>query len=301
MLPSVLSDNFPRLVVDDDQIPWSFGRPKNILVIGDLHGDFNALRVILETAGVINKKGKWTGNNTHLILMGDLNDRGNQSRQIMDFIVNLESLIPGQVHALLGNHELMVLEGNLEYTSESDLKDFKEFDSYNPGIVEAFRTIKPYSEWLSRRNSILQMGNYLFVHASVGNWILQFSPGHVNSTVRAWVQHWQGRSGPPDFLTRWAVNQKQDNPLWPRPVLSPNELLDTILERVRMKYGAEVIVVGHTITPSGCIEVHTRPCGMQIVQTDTGISSAVMGNLSALRVVDGCMTILDIPGKPSSL
>ena len=61
-----------------------------IVAIGDIHGDLDALLRILIGVRVIDADGEWCGESAHLILMGDLNDRGPDSADVMVFVMRLE-------------------------------------------------------------------------------------------------------------------------------------------------------------------------------------------------------------------
>src|SRR5947208_75465 len=64
------------------------GRPSpRVVAIGDVHGDFDAFRGILEHAGIINPAGRWIAGNTTLVQTGDLTDRGPKARAVLDFII----------------------------------------------------------------------------------------------------------------------------------------------------------------------------------------------------------------------
>ena len=46
----------------------------DVLCIGDLHGDYEALVKILKTTKIINDKLQWIGNDTYVVQLGDLLD-----------------------------------------------------------------------------------------------------------------------------------------------------------------------------------------------------------------------------------
>ena len=51
-----------------------------------------------------------------LVSLGDLLDRGAESRKVMDLLMKLQSQAPasgGHVHVVIGNHELMNLTGDM--------------------------------------------------------------------------------------------------------------------------------------------------------------------------------------------
>jgi hypothetical protein len=85
-----------------------------IVVIADLEGDYEKFTDMLRTANLIDARNNWTGARAHLVQLGDIPDRGPHSRMIMELLMRLEpqaQLAGGFVHALIGNHEAMNIEG----------------------------------------------------------------------------------------------------------------------------------------------------------------------------------------------
>jgi hypothetical protein len=92
------------------------GRPSpRVVAVGDVHGDFDAFRGILDHAGIIDTAGRWIAGNTTLVQTGDLTDRGPKVRAVLDFLIGLEAQAAaagGRVAVLLGNHETMNMIGD---------------------------------------------------------------------------------------------------------------------------------------------------------------------------------------------
>jgi hypothetical protein len=98
-----------------------------IVVIGDLEGDDAKFEAMLADAGLIDEDGDWIGGSTHLVQLGDVPDRGPASRAIMDHLMRLERQARrdgGRVHALIGNHEAMNVEGDLRYVDPGEYAAF---------------------------------------------------------------------------------------------------------------------------------------------------------------------------------
>jgi fructose-1,6-bisphosphatase len=68
----------------DDQC--EFDGVDRIVAVGDVHGAYDRFVEILTTAGVIDKRLRWTGAKTHLVQLGDVLDRGPDSRKAMDLL-----------------------------------------------------------------------------------------------------------------------------------------------------------------------------------------------------------------------
>jgi hypothetical protein len=81
----------------------------------------------MQSAGLIDKKSKWIGGETHLVQTGDIPDRGADTRKIMDHIVKLARQAKrkgGYIHLLIGNHEAMNVTGDLRYVTEGEFNAF---------------------------------------------------------------------------------------------------------------------------------------------------------------------------------
>lgn len=87
-----------------------------IIGIGDLHGHYRALERLLDAlqkkCGIFRESSPdRLREGVHLIFTGDYIDRGRHALRIIDRLQRLAGQNPGQVITLLGNHELMALEG----------------------------------------------------------------------------------------------------------------------------------------------------------------------------------------------
>ncbi|MDD4956121.1 MAG: metallophosphoesterase [Candidatus Omnitrophica bacterium] len=95
------------------------GVDRRVVVVGDIHGDLDAFRNILENTGVIKrgddpdgKEDIWTGGDACLIQGGDVVDRGEKSIEAFKYLRMLQvkaNTASGQVVRLIGNHELFYL------------------------------------------------------------------------------------------------------------------------------------------------------------------------------------------------
>jgi len=73
------------------------------LVIGDLHGDFASLIIVLQKSRFVEEMEKTE--EATLIFLGDYGDRGDKSAEIYCTILKLKLAFPKQVVLLRGNHE----------------------------------------------------------------------------------------------------------------------------------------------------------------------------------------------------
>ena len=106
---------------------WRFADVGRIVVISDVHGAYDAMAATLVSASVIDEKLSWSGKDTHLVITGDLLDRGAHSRQVLDLLMRLEKeaiRAGGRVHMLLGNHDVMNMIGDLRYVARGEYAAF---------------------------------------------------------------------------------------------------------------------------------------------------------------------------------
>ena len=113
-------------------MPARAAETQRIVAVGDLHGDHDAWLAIARAAGVVDRKGKWTGGKTVLVQLGDIVDRGPDSLPIIRDLMRLQREAPrrgGQVIVLVGNHEAMMMTADMRYVSPGELAAFTDRDS----------------------------------------------------------------------------------------------------------------------------------------------------------------------------
>lgn len=95
--------------------------PCEVIAFGDIHGEIRGLFENLLNAGLIDAQSNWKGESKVLVQLGDVIDRGYFSEEVWYFLAKLQSQAEkssGEVIRLIGNHELMVLEGIYGYAAQ---------------------------------------------------------------------------------------------------------------------------------------------------------------------------------------
>jgi len=150
-----------------------YATPDRLIAISDIEGNFTGFYSFLLNNQVIDKSGNWIFGEGHLVLNGDFVDRGTAVTQLLWFIYRLEQQAKaqgGKVHYILGNHEIMMLQGNVAYADFKYIHAAKEITGINYWDL-AMRSL--YSEgselgkWLRTKNVVERIGNNLFVHAGL--------------------------------------------------------------------------------------------------------------------------------------
>lgn len=91
------------------------GPHRQVIVVGDVHGQYDAFVMILRHAGLIDGQLNWCGGRNRLVQMGDILDRGPKPRQVDDLLDKIQRQAnagQGEVVRLVGNHELEMLMSN---------------------------------------------------------------------------------------------------------------------------------------------------------------------------------------------
>src|SRR4030043_1018292 len=117
-----------------EEIPWEWPGVAKIIVIGDLHGDYEAFIRILKGTEVIDRDLHWAAGKAHFVQPGDIMDRGIDARKILDDLMRLEKeaeAAGGMVHVLLGNHEELNLPG-IVFNSNLDYVTLDQFIKFLP-------------------------------------------------------------------------------------------------------------------------------------------------------------------------
>src|SRR2546422_9826789 len=126
---------------------------RRVVAIGDVHGAFPEFVTTLARTGLIDPKLQWTGGSAVLVQTGDIPDRGPGTRAALDLLMRLEAQAQkqnGKVLALLGNHEVMTMTGDLRYVSIEDYRSFST-DQSEKLRQEAWEEYKKRMQDLRRR------------------------------------------------------------------------------------------------------------------------------------------------------
>jgi serine/threonine protein phosphatase 1 len=154
---------------------------QRLYAIGDVHGRLDLLDVLLDR--IHDDDASRRSAETHVVLLGDLIDRGPYSAGVVRRIMAGDDRF-ASLRALKGNHEaslLSVLEGEtrwlqswLDYGGRASLRSWGVDDAIlrsedEAAIVDAAIAAVPPDEqaWLADLPTCHQAGDYLLVHAGV--------------------------------------------------------------------------------------------------------------------------------------
>ncbi len=148
--------------------PSVFTAVDSVFVVGDIHGKYNNLVSILQQGKVIDASLDWIAGRGHLVIMGDVFDRGHDVIKSLWFLYRLERQAResgGELTLLLGNHEVMIFTGDTRYVTNKELLiaryhqvDYAEmFDIHNSVL----------GNWLAQQLGLLKIDDLLFAHGGI--------------------------------------------------------------------------------------------------------------------------------------
>lgn len=287
-------------LLEADGVPWEIELNKNhsrIVVIGDLHGDFQALVRVLRKMDLIDKwTGRWVGGNAIVVTMGDHVDRGSEARRIFNLLFELQiqaRKAGGNITSVIANHELMHLAGNYVDLSDASERSYDDFAVGEvPGHYLVYRGNTALARYLRSLNTLQKVGPYLFVHGGLDEWATDINPEQLNATVRAWVKFYQGVGPRPPKETEWVVLKTGKSPIWTRRTSSRylrdkeiEPLTQEAIESALKYYGCDHLIVGHTPTEHNDYRIDTESFNGRVIQVDTGMTSEYPGRYSALEIL----------------
>lgn len=200
---------------------WRVDGADRVVAIADIHGAFEAMVETLQQANVIDNELVWSGGTTHLVIVGDILDRGPKSRDAMDLLMRLEGealAAGGAVQVVIGNHESMNMIGDLRYVSKAEYAAFaddetdeererwfaayvernggastpealrEEFEQQFPtgffALRRAFRPDGHYGKWLLSKPVIVVVNGTAFVHGGLPPVVAQLRLDGVNGALK---------------------------------------------------------------------------------------------------------------------
>ncbi|HNP36784.1 MAG TPA: metallophosphoesterase [Woeseiaceae bacterium] len=200
---------------------WEFNNVSRVVAMSDIHGAYDAMVETLQNADILDAAASWVGGDAHLVIVGDVLDRGADSRAAMDLLMRLEgeaAAAGGAVHVLIGNHEAMNLMGDLRYVSKEEYANFSDGETsqerekwfqkyqaersppngetawssferkYPPGYFaqrRAFAADGEYGKWLLSKPIVVVINGTAFVHGGLSPMIAPLGLKGVNETLHA--------------------------------------------------------------------------------------------------------------------
>ncbi len=272
-----------------------YALPAKMLVLADIEGNFKAFKMMLQGAKVIDNKFNWTFGEGHLVLLGDYFDRGLNVTECLWLVYKLEAeaeAAGGKVHFILGNHEVLNLQGVAQYARRKYLENAKLMgEPYS----RLFDNNSELGRWLRTKNAVELIGDYVFCHGGISPDLAasQLSLEDINHLSR---QNLGKQSIDIENKDAQLVFDLKKGIFWYRGA-AKNNLQNAQVDSIMAFAQAKHMVVGHTLQPDITAHYAGRVICIDLYHEE----NIRQGFMKTLWIENGYSYALDSKGEKSSV
>ena len=223
-----------------------------LFFVADTHGEYEILAELLRQHEIVDAQMNWSFGNGRLVILGDVLDRGAHQTEILWLFYKLEAEAAragGRLHFVIGNHESMVLLGDLRYLHPKypQAAEVLGAESYQallgPGTV--------LGDWLRSKPTVIKLNELLLVHGGISPAIVaaDLSLTDINQTAAAVLN-----GDPVTDEETAALVMRGEGPHWYRGYFArdPEQQATAAkqVDDVRRHFGIDSVLVGHTPVPT---------------------------------------------------
>lgn len=189
---------------------------ERVVAFADVHGAYDELVRLLRETGIVDGQDRWAAGRAHVVSLGDLLDRGADSRKVMDLLMRLQPearAAGGALHVVLGNHEAMNVLGDLRYVDPGEYAAYVDLEAgderaqaraaweaargqgaraafdqaFPPGYFGHRAALAPegkYGQWLLGLPVAVVVNDTLFLHAGPSQALQGMGVSDVNTRYR---------------------------------------------------------------------------------------------------------------------
>jgi len=249
-----------------------------VAALSDFHGQYDLMMTLLTNNKVIDKQGDWNFGNGHFVITGDVFDRGDKVTEILWFLYHLERQAEqagGKVHLLLGNHEVMVLNGDLRYLHPKYIDVAKKLER---PFEQLFAKNTVLGDWLRSKSVLVKVNDMLFAHggfhpslAKEKRTLAEINQVFKDNLVKdempekrqGWGKYLHKSNGPIWYRGYFAKERGKDDG-------ASSEEIDLLLSHFNIKH----LIVGHTSQK----QIETRYQG-RVIAIDSSIKRGEYGEI----------------------
>lgn len=225
----------------------SFDDVKTVVALSDIHGQYEVTKKLLQNFGIIDDDQHWIFGEGHVVIVGDIFDRGDEVNESLWLIHNLQfeaEKAGGMVHFLLGNHETMILSGDVRYIHKRYLMTTALLKTpyqnlYGPDTY--------LGRWLRSLPLTIRVNNIVYVHGGMSKELLRevSTLEKINN-----LYHAELIDVNPSVATAESEKLKtlygRSGPLWYRGYFLDQDFEESDIDKILKKLKADKMVVGHT-------------------------------------------------------
>lgn len=257
-----------------------------IVAIGDIHGSYKGLINNLKRVKLIDSNLNWIANDTRLIQIGDIFDRGNESLKSLKFLYSIREkarTFGGDVYFLYGNHEEMLLHGQSWYSVLEN-----GYSSINDYINDLSPRGRIGKEIIESHNLSIIINGILFVHGGfMADWLRKYYPNkttlaELNQTAKTLFLK-DDRDHSIFNVGRSRGGTQIPGPLWADYYDDLCGMTENDIDYILNYFNAERMIVGHTPIMDNKVEVSYNN---KVINIDLGLLPAY-GGYEAVLVIEG--------------
>lgn len=251
----------------------SFQGVEKIAAISDIHGQFDIFKTLLVNNKVIDQSLNWSFGKGHLVITGDIFDRGDTVTEALWLIYKLEQqalAAGGKLHYLLGNHEYMVLRDDQRYLHPKYVHAVSHF---NNDLRQQYSNNSVLGRWLRSKSTIISINGFIFLHGGIHQDFLdlKLSLEQANSEFRKTIG--LGKKALKENPT-WLTLHGSNGPIWYRGYFRDDALNASQVDAVLSQLNAKKVIVGHTSMPT----IETR-FNSKVIAIDSSIKRGEKGEI----------------------
>ncbi len=273
----------PELVIEPSIFPAT---PPKFLVISDFDNHIEAFSMVLLGEGIMDDDFNWTYGDGHLIITGDLFDRGVNVTECLWLLYKLESEAAaqgGRVHLVIGNHEMMNIEDDWRYIEG---KYFTNAQLMEKRMLDFYADNTEIGRWLRTKNIILKLGDYALMHGGISPQV-----ANLNLTYQQMNDFGRARMNGQSCTGSCATVTGSNGVYWYRG-MADEELTQQQVDDIVDAFDVKRVIFGHTKGPT----VRSLYNGKVLAIDMYHMTNFANGFMEALQFELGCFRIFNTNG-----
>jgi hypothetical protein len=258
--------------------PSDWKKPARIFALSDIEGEFENFRDLLIAGGVMDSLYHWTFATGHLVICGDLFDRGMDVFPELWLLYKLEDEAKpagGYVHTILGNHDIMNLSGDFRYVQPKYIEHAKAMGLNYKDLLSKSTEL---GQWLRSKNIIERVGNNLCLHGGISPLVLskQVRLADINTRCRPYYENSDILDSMRSYLS---VYFGDEAPFWYRGYFREPRATTGMIDSTLSFFDCYRIIVGHTITNSNIASYYNgRVIGIDVNEHENHSEALLIEN-----------------------
>ena len=257
----------------------TFKGVEKIAALSDIHGQYDLVIELLKNNKIIDKALNWNFGSGHLVIVGDVFDRGEKVNELLWLIYKLEIQAKnkgGRLHFLLGNHEYMVLQKDLRYIAN---KYKLSSQLLNLDYSELYSDKTIIGRWLLSKSTIIKINDNVFVHGGVSKEFIDKNGVDLEKLNTMMREHIDTPKKRMKSLGYYDLYYGPKGLIWYRGYFQKyGDLKEVDISRILKLLDSKHIVVGHT-SEKEVVQLYNN----KIFAVDSGIKRGEYGEILIIK------------------